>query len=195
MLARDFCTPEAFTVIDSDSIEHAAKEMSNHTVGALMVVDDSGKLTGVITDRDLALRAVAHTEGLDREAPVRKFMTAPAEFVDESETLDEAVGMMRTRGIRRIPVCSEGRPVGLLALDDVLDVMTKALRDLSIENNARRGRMMRRARIERSMEEVESLYEEIKSRLAYAKWYAREALLEEVDDIKDAFNRLLERID
>jgi signal-transduction protein with cAMP-binding, CBS, and nucleotidyltransferase domain len=194
MQASEFSTPQAFTVRTSDSIAMAANELARHTVGALMVVDENGRLSGVVTDRDLALRAVT-SDNFERDAPVSKFMSAPAVSVAEDDPLDDAIGMMRTRGIRRIPVCRDGRPVGLLALDDVLDVMTRALRDLSVENHVRRGRMLRRARIEHSLEEVEELYDQIKSRLSYAKWYARETLLEEIDELKEAFNRLLQRMD
>jgi signal-transduction protein with cAMP-binding, CBS, and nucleotidyltransferase domain len=91
---------------------------------------------------------------------------------------------MRNLGVRRLPVCREGRLVGMLALDDLLELCAHALHDLSVETLERRRRSARESRGEHAREELEELYEVLRDRLRYARWAAQEELLTDWDALK-----------
>lgn len=100
-----------------DTVLHAAEMMALHDVGALPVTVD-GVLVGIVTDRDVVLRCVvqglspAHTE-------VRRIMTETPASVGPDDTIASVAWIFMGRRIRRLPVVIDGRPVGMLTLDDV----------------------------------------------------------------------------
>ena len=95
-----------------------AKRMAKAGIGDVLVVDASGSLRGIVTDRDIALRVVA--EGQDpRNIRVGDVMST-AVSVATTASIDEATNLMRQRDIRRVPVVdAAGRPVGIVSLGDV----------------------------------------------------------------------------
>ncbi|WP_370147037.1 CBS domain-containing protein [Streptacidiphilus sp. EB129] len=106
----------AVAVLPGDPIRRAAVCMQVQAVGCVLVTED-GALLGIVTDRDIAVRAVA--PGLDEEAPVSLVMSEPVVAVEADADLAEAYRTFRRSGVRRIAVVAEGRPVGLLAIDDL----------------------------------------------------------------------------
>lgn len=114
------------TVSADGSVAALAREMERGAVGSVVVVDEGGRAVGLVTDRDVALRAVA--KELDPAATVASsIMSAPLVSADPTEPLEEVVGRMRTAGVRRIPVLRDGRPVGLVAFDDLLVALGREL--------------------------------------------------------------------
>ncbi len=86
----------------------------------------AGDPVGVLTDRDVVLRCVA--EGRDAATvDVADVMSTPLETVDEDEGLQDALALMGDRGIRRLGVTGGGMLVGVVALDDILDVLAADL--------------------------------------------------------------------
>ena len=129
------------TVIVADPKEtarDAARRMTREGVGALVVVDDARRPIGIVTDRDLMARCVA--DGLDPAATaLAAVMSAPARTVRESTEIEEALKLMARIHVRRLPVVDpEDRLVGILSLDDVLDLLA--------EESATIGRLLARAR-------------------------------------------------
>jgi CBS domain-containing protein len=110
--------------------------MRGADVGTLIVVDDERRPIGVVTDRDVVLRCVA--EGRDPDAtPLSGVMTTPVACVGESTAIEEALQRMAGVPARRLAVNdAEGRLAGILALDDVLDLL--------IEESEAIGRLLRR---------------------------------------------------
>jgi CBS domain-containing protein len=92
--------------------------MARADIGDVLVVDSSGALQGIVTDRDIAIRVVA--EGQDpRNIRVGDAMS-PAVSVGSNATVKEAMEVMRLHDIRRVPVVdTTGRPIGVLSLGDV----------------------------------------------------------------------------
>jgi CBS domain-containing protein len=105
------------TVQSGDPVRDAASAMRDHDVGALLVVD-AGDLAGIVTDRDIAVRAVA--EGRDpATTTVGEVASTNPAAVESSSSADDAAELMRDRALRRLPVTEDGRPVGVVSLGDL----------------------------------------------------------------------------
>lgn len=107
--------PEA---VDPEAgIRKAAQLMRDGGFGAVPVVDDMGALVGIVTDRDIVVNAVAEGRGLD--TPVRQCMTGTPDSVAADTSLEQAMTVMNSRQIRRLPVVENGRLIGMVSLADL----------------------------------------------------------------------------
>ncbi len=123
---RDAMTENPTTVEPGTTAQEAARKMKSEDVGSLPVVE-GGRLTGMITDRDLAVRLVA--DGKSADTPVGELASKELVTIDPQQELSEAARLMAEHQVRRLPVCEEdGRLVGILAQADVAkaghDVLT-----------------------------------------------------------------------
>ena len=87
------------------------------------------RLVGVVTDRDLVRRVLAH--GLAADARVDGVMSAPAVTIDADADLHEAFALFRTHAVRRLAVVRGGRFVGMITIDDLLVDLAADLGDLA----------------------------------------------------------------
>ncbi|MFB7169945.1 CBS domain-containing protein [Streptomyces sp. NPDC056254] len=117
----------AVSVTPATTIGEAARHMGVHGVGCL-VVTEHGALRGIVTDRDIAVRAVA--SGLDSDELVREVMTSPAVTVDVADDIHAAYRTFRGSGVRRLPVLDGQRVVGMLTVDDLLMDVFRRVADL-----------------------------------------------------------------
>ena len=101
-----------------DSVTDAIRLMKDRHEGCVFILEEE-QLVGVVTDRDIALRALA--EARDPETtPVLEIATTPAVSLREELPLSQASDRMRTHGLRRVPVIdAKGRLVGMVAVDDL----------------------------------------------------------------------------
>jgi CBS domain-containing protein len=107
------------------SIGSAAELMEQRHVGALVVVERDRPI-GIVTDRDLALRALGRWLGPN--VPVADVMSSDLIVVHEEHRLDEALYVMRRSGVRRLPIVDNGgRLVGMVTLDDLLVMLSGEL--------------------------------------------------------------------
>ena len=114
---RDVMTPEPVTVASTTSLEQAARHMRDAGIGNVIVLEGE-QITGILTDRDIVVRAVA--EGWDpSQTPVGDVASRELTTISPDETVDAAVALMRERSIRRLPVVESGRPVGIVSLGDL----------------------------------------------------------------------------
>jgi CBS domain-containing protein len=112
-------------VAPNEAVREAARRMREADVGTLIVVDAKQNPIGVITDRDVALRCVAEDRDPD-QTPVSAVMTAPMLCVAEATPIEEALRRMAGVGARRLGVTdADGRLAGILALDDVLELLVE----------------------------------------------------------------------
>ena len=100
------------------TLTNVARIMRDEGVGDVLVTED-GKLRGIVTDRDIVVRAVA--EGLDpqRETVDAVFSGQDLATISPDAPLEEAVRLMREKAVRRLPVVENGRPVGILSIGDL----------------------------------------------------------------------------
>lgn len=117
MKIRDAMTRDVRMVRPDQTLRDAAQLMAKLDIGALPV-EEEDRLVGMITDRDIAVRAVA--EGLDGDTPVREIMTSEVKYCFEDQTIDEVTRNMGEQRLRRLPVLSRNkRLVGILSLGDI----------------------------------------------------------------------------
>jgi len=104
--------------IDADKpVAYAAKMMKQEDVGLAPVVEGD-RLVGTLTDRDIVVRVVA--EGKDPQTvTVREVASTDLITIDPQQDLDEALRLMASKQVRRLPVVEEGRLVGVLAQADI----------------------------------------------------------------------------
>src|SRR5258708_19299542 len=115
MRVAEVMTRDVQTVSPSDTIQKAAATMDNLNVGALPVCDGE-RLQGVITDRDITVRATAAGQS-PSETKVGDVMTGEIDCVFEDDDVEEAVNKMKARQIRRLPVINrEKKLVGVASL-------------------------------------------------------------------------------
>lgn len=114
---RDIMTPHVITANLEEPLRAAAERMAANDVGSLPVAQD-GKLVGMLTDRDIVIRAVAM--GLDGNTPVREIMTADIKYCHDDEDLVHVSRNMSELGVRRLPVVDrDKRLVGMVALSNI----------------------------------------------------------------------------
>jgi len=117
MQVRDVMTREVRLVRPSNTIEQAAAAMAELDIGLLPVTDDQ-RLVGMISDRDIAVRAVA--AGLGPDTSVAKVMTADVKYCFDDEDAEEVAENMGDIQVRRLPVVDrEKRLVGIISLGDI----------------------------------------------------------------------------
>ena len=91
----------------TDTIASASKLMRDRKIAALIVTDDAGKLSGIVTERDIVFRAVA--DGVDTSsATVGDIMTADPDTLSPDDIAADALELMQTRGYRHLPVIDDG---------------------------------------------------------------------------------------
>jgi CBS domain-containing protein len=106
-------TTNVLTVDDSHSSARPRRRWSTG-VGAVVVMEDMVRLTGIVTERDI-LRAVAQ-RARAAEARVRQWMTESVITIEPETTVEDAAKMMFERNFRHLPVCKDGRLLGIVSL-------------------------------------------------------------------------------
>jgi len=102
----------------SNSVLEAARAIENNNIGAIVVQDDR-RVVGIVTDRDLTVRALG--AGLDpATTTLAEVMTTPVATLAPTDSQSDAIQMMQQRNIRRIPLTEAQRIVGIVTLDDLL---------------------------------------------------------------------------
>jgi CBS domain-containing protein len=116
MMVADAMTPNAQVALPQMDIGDAARLMAELDVGVLPV-SDGGALVGIVTDRDIAVRAVALRLGA--ETPVERVMSTDPRYCHDDDDLDEVMAGMARLRVRRMPVLDRAnRLVGIVSLAD-----------------------------------------------------------------------------
>ena len=113
---RELMTPDPVCVPVTATVCDAARHMREHDIGNVLIVDGDA-LKGLVTDRDLVVRALADGRGPDT-ALTDLFSSDPV-TVQASDSVEEAVRLMSEHALRRLPVVDGGRPVGVVSIGDL----------------------------------------------------------------------------
>jgi CBS domain-containing protein len=117
MKIREVMTPAPVAVLSTDTATTAAMVMKEQDIGAVLVTSD-GRLEGILTDRDIAVRVLA--AGFDPSATlVGDVCSRHLATVGLDDATDDAVRLMRQRAVRRVPVTDGGAPVGIVSIGDL----------------------------------------------------------------------------
>ena len=128
MPVKDLIQRKVVTVEPDDTVMLAAQRMEDKMVGSLVVLDGD-KPAGIITDRDIALRVVA--KGKSPTTPVKEVMTGSPITIREDASFFELTKTFRESGVRRLVVVDkEGRLLGLISIDDVLELLVSEFANL-----------------------------------------------------------------
>lgn len=147
--AGELCTRTVVTIGKDEPVREAARRMRDRHIGSLVVVesrDGRDRPIGILTDRDLTVTILAD-EWIDADrARVADAMSKEPVTVRAEESLFETFRLMRTYGVRRIPVVGDdGSLEGLLSFDDVLEQLADALSDMAML--IARGRQIEEAQL------------------------------------------------
>ena len=118
MKIRDLMTAHVIKVAPEETVEVAARTLTQHNIGILPVCDHRGKLCGLVTDRDLVTRWSAANR-LPANTPVGDVMTLQVTAADPDMEADVVAGIMGRQQVRRLPVVENGRLCGIVSIADL----------------------------------------------------------------------------
>jgi len=114
---RDVMTANPIALPATSSVVDAARTMRDANIGNVIVVDN-GQICGIVTDRDITVRGVA--EGKDVSSlKLRDICSQEITTLSPTDSVDDAVRLMREKAVRRLPVVEGGKPVGIVSLGDL----------------------------------------------------------------------------
>jgi CBS domain-containing protein len=114
---RDLMTPNPVTLSAASTLVDAALAMRDFDVGAVIVLDN-GQVYGIATDRDIIVRAIANGN-YPATTKLGEVCSRELTTVAPSDSVDDAVRLMRDKAIRRLPVVENDHPVGIVSLGDL----------------------------------------------------------------------------
>ncbi|PKL59402.1 MAG: CBS domain-containing protein [Methanomicrobiales archaeon HGW-Methanomicrobiales-4] len=124
------CQTNVVSVSPHTTIAFVADLMKEKNIGCVIITEDH-KPVGIVTDRDLALRANISKEEKD-SAPVSSIMTTDVQIIRKDTGIFQAVQVMKTSRVRRLPVVDMGgRLVGLITVDDILRLLARELGEIA----------------------------------------------------------------
>lgn len=112
---------QIFSVNPTTSVREALEKMSNHNIGALLVLDGNA-LVGIFSERDYARKVVLHGKN-SNDAKVSEIMTAKVITIDTTHTIDQCMEIMTHNHIRHLPIVNGSRVIGLISIGDVVREM------------------------------------------------------------------------
>jgi len=121
------CVRSVQVASPNETVRAVAARMADADVGTVVVLHEDGRPAGILTDRDITLRCVAKDRDPDT-TEVRSVMSAPVTGVHESTPIESALSRMAGLHARRLVVVDDQeRLVGILAVDDVLELLAEEL--------------------------------------------------------------------
>lgn len=146
--AGDVCTRIVTIAEPAMSVTDAARLMREHHVGCLVVVREApfGRLpVGMLTDRDIVTAIVAQEADV-RTLRVEDVMSNRLVCAREEDSVPDVLGLMRRKGVRRVPVAGQqGELLGLVTLDDLLEIVAEQMQAIvaAVSTEQKRERLLR----------------------------------------------------
>ncbi|CAH0123004.1 MULTISPECIES: CBS domain-containing protein [unclassified Microbacterium] len=135
-LTRDIMTPAPRCIGENDALSIAASVMSELDVGALPICGEDRKLKGMLTDRDIVVKALAY--GMDPETtPSRTLAAGVPVTVDADDEVHVALDRMRENQVRRLPVLENRELVGIISQADIALALSPETTGVTVEHISR----------------------------------------------------------
>jgi CBS domain-containing protein len=115
---QDIMTTKIHAVGKEVPLRDVARIMRDEQIGDVLVTNRDGTLCGIVTDRDIVVRADASDKPLDR-TPVGDICTDTVIKLSPGSSIDDAVALMRAHAVRRVPVVRDGHAVGIVTIGDL----------------------------------------------------------------------------
>jgi CBS domain-containing protein len=115
---QDIMTRQVHTVRGEATLLDVARMMRDKRIGDVLVTNRDGTLRGIVTDRDIVVRADAASKPLDK-TQVGEICTDELVKLAPTSTIEDAVKLMRQHAIRRVPVVHDGQAVGIVSIGDL----------------------------------------------------------------------------
>jgi CBS domain-containing protein len=116
-VVRDVMTANPVSLERDATAAEAARQMRDNDTGAILV-SDGENLHGLVTDRDIVVRAVADGKSPD-QCRIGDICTPNVQAVSPDQPLEDAIRVVREHDVRRVPVVENGAPVGILSIGDL----------------------------------------------------------------------------
>lgn len=114
---RDIMSPAPICMAPGESVFAAAKAMRQYGIGTVLVLTD-GKLSGLVTDRDITVRVLAENRD-PLTTRIGDICSSELAVLGPDDDLEQATRLVRERAVRRLPVLADGIPVGVVSIGDL----------------------------------------------------------------------------
>jgi len=125
--AKDIMIKDVITVKTDTTIHEAMELVAKYDISGLPVVDDDMTLVGVLSEKDMV--NLLYTPDNQHEKTVSDFMTQPALYFDEDESLLDVCDFLKKNVFRRVPITSKGKLVGIISIRDVIEYILQLNRE------------------------------------------------------------------
>jgi CBS domain-containing protein len=116
--------PQVVTIWEEKTIQESIDLMVQNKIGGLMVINAEGKLTGIVTERDILRAYHAHPDAAG-ELAVKEIMTRKVIIGNKDDTLEYVESVMTENRVRHLPIISEKRLIGIISIGDVVKALSK----------------------------------------------------------------------
>lgn len=142
----DIMKKDVITADEDESVSTAAQKMLDSDVGSIVVLNRKA-ISGILTDRDIAIRCVAQNHD-PRKCVVSAHMSSPVIKISSSADLLDAATLMAENHIKRLPVVDGNKIVGILSFSDFANIINQPVREVIMGVDAARqvARMIKKAR-------------------------------------------------
>ena len=126
MQIKEIMNHPVITCPVQSTMEHAARLMWEFDCGIIPIVDDDGRLAGVVTDRDICMAAYTQGKPL-ADIPTSSAMARQVVVCHGADTIETAEELMKATRVRRLPIVdADGRPIGLVSMNDLARLVARA---------------------------------------------------------------------
>ena len=129
MIVEEIMSDEVHTISPEMTVKQAAEAMSNKKIGSLIVIDDT-KLRGIITERDIMIKVVSAGKDAGK-MKIKDVMTKDVIYIEPTSDVDEAAQKMVDNGIKKLPVVSDNRLIGIITAMDIVTAEPKITEQVS----------------------------------------------------------------
>jgi CBS domain-containing protein len=117
--------PDVTRIHPDKTVKFAGQILKAVNIGCMVVVDDAGKILGILTERDIVQKVVA--DGYDpNTTPVKTIMSKNVITMDKKKTVEEAIDLMNEKNVKKIPIVDRGKLVGIVTMTDLMKTLRKA---------------------------------------------------------------------
>lgn len=129
MSLREFCQRKVISISPESNILEACRLMETNNIGCL-VVQERGKMCGILTDRDIALKVTGESRN-PQKTKAREIMSHSPVRIPVEQSLQQLTNLMRVHRVRRVPIVNGADEVlGIVTMDDIIALLSGEMSDL-----------------------------------------------------------------